>query len=80
MDVVFREGGVECADEGGVEDSGCESESDDEEGRDGGDDRSSYAAETGKEREETDEDFNDGGDQGDDVGDEHPFSDDAVGV
>ena len=80
MDIVFREGGVECADEGCVEDCRRESESDDEEGRDGGDDRSGYAAETGEEREETDEDFNDSGDQGDDVGDEHPFSDDAVGV
>ena len=80
MNVVFREGGIEGADEGGVEDCRREGESDDEEGRDGGDDCSSYAAEAGEEREETDEDFNDGGDQGDDVGDEHPFSDDAVGV
>lgn len=38
MDVVFFEGGVECAIKGGVEDCACEGESDDEEGGDGGDD------------------------------------------
>ena len=62
MDVVFGEGGVEGADEGGVEDRGCESESDDEERGDGGDDCCGYASEAGKESEETDKDFNNGGD------------------
>ena len=32
VDVIFLEGGIECADEGGVEDCACEGEGDDKEG------------------------------------------------
>ena len=44
VNVIFLESGVECADEGGVEDCACEGEGDDEEGGDGGDDGGSYAS------------------------------------
>ena len=44
VDVIFSEGAVEGADEGGVEDCACEGEGDDEEGGDGGDDRGGYTA------------------------------------
>ena len=44
VDVVFFEGAVECANEGGVEDCACEGERDDEEGGHGGDDGGGYAS------------------------------------
>ena len=80
VDIVFFQGAVECANKGGVEDCACEGERDDEEGGDGGDDGGGYASQAGEESEEADANFDDGGDESDEVGDEHPFGDNAVGV
>ena len=44
VNVIFPEGRIECADEGGVEDCACEGEGDDEEGGNGGDDGGGYAS------------------------------------
>ena len=80
MYVIFFEGAIEGANEGGVEDCACKGEGDDEEGGDGGDDRGGYAAQAGEESEEADKDFDNCGDECNDVGDEHPFGYDAVGI
>ena len=80
VDVVFLQGVVERGREGGVEDRGREGKGDEEEGTDGRDDRGGQAAETGEEGEDADEDLDNCGDERDDVGDEHPLGDDAVGV
>ena len=80
VDVVFFEGAVECANKGGVEDCACEGERDDEEGGDGGDDGGGYTSQAGEESKEADANFDDGGDESDEVGNEHPFGDNAVGV
>lgn len=80
VDLVLLERGVESADEGGVEDRGCEGEAHEEEGADAADDGGGDAAEAREERGKADEDFDNGGDNSDDVADEHPFGDGFVRV
>ena len=79
VDVVFVEGGVEGACEGGVEDGGRKAEGDDEERGDARYDCRGQAAQPGEQREEADEDLDYGGYECHDVADEHPFRDGFVG-
>ena len=80
VDVVFRQGVVECAHEGGVEDGGCECESHDEGAADGADDGGGQAAEAAEQGEKANYNFNGGGDDGHDVGNVHPFCDGFINL